>query len=105
MLLLQKTVNKLISNLGKISYNIDNHKNELPASANNFQKQKMHKRFSARAGIEPIIGHLNQDYRMSRNYLLDEQGDLINTLLAAAGFNLRKMLLRLKAGALEFLSG
>ena len=38
---------------------------------------------------------------MSRNYLLNEQGDLVNTLLAAAGFNLRKMLQRLKAEALN----
>jgi IS5 family transposase len=74
---------------------------KLPASANNYQKQKIRKQFRARAGIEPIIGHLKQDHRMSRNYLLDEQGDIINTLLAAAGFNLRKMLQRLKAGALN----
>ena len=38
---------------------------------------------------------------MSRNYLLDEQGDLVNTLQAAARFNLRKMLQRLKAEALN----
>jgi IS5 family transposase len=48
----------------------------LPDWANNYQKQKMRKRFRARAGIEPIIGHLKQDHRMDRNYLLDEQGDL-----------------------------
>ena len=77
---------------------------KLPASASNYQKQKMRKRFRARAGIEPIIGHLKQDHRMSRNYLLDEQGDLVNTLLAAAGFNLRKMLQRLKAEALNIFS-
>jgi IS5 family transposase len=71
----------------------------LPAFINNYQKQKIRKQFRARAGIEPIIGHLKQDHRMSRNYLLDEQGDIINTLLAAAGFNLRKMLQRLKAEA------
>jgi IS5 family transposase len=74
---------------------------KLPGSANNYQKQKIRKRFRARAGIEPIIGHLKQDHRMSRNYLLDQQGDLVNTLLAAAGFNLRKMLQRLKAEALN----
>ena len=61
----------------------------------------MRKRFRARAVTEPIIGHLKQDHRLSRNYLLDEQGDLVNTLLAAAGFNLRKMLQRLKAEALS----
>jgi len=47
------------------------------------------------------MGHLKQYYRMSRNYLLDEQGDLVNTLLAVAGFNLRKMLQRLKAEAMN----
>jgi IS5 family transposase len=73
---------------------------KLPASANNYQKQKMRKRFRARAGIEPVIGHLKQDHRMGRNYLMDEAGDLVNTLLAAAGFNLRKMLQRLKAEVL-----
>jgi len=73
--------------------------NKLPASANNYQKQKIRKQFRARAGIEPIIGHLKQDHRMGRNYLLDEPGDSVNTLLAAAGFNLRKMLQRLKAQA------
>lgn len=73
--------------------------NKLPSSANNYQKQKIRKQFRARAGIEPIIGHLKQDHRMGRNYLLDEQGDIVNTLLAAAGFNLRKMLRRLKAEA------
>ena len=65
---------------------------KLPAYATNYQKQKARKRFRARAGIEPTIGHLKQDHRVGRNYLLDEQGDLVNTLLAAAGFNLRKML-------------
>jgi IS5 family transposase len=71
----------------------------LPSTANNYQKQKIRKQFRARAGIEPIIGHLKSDHRLSRNYLLDEVGDIANTLLAAAGFNLRKMLQRLKAGA------
>lgn len=76
---------------------------KLPSTANNYQKQKIRKQFRARAGIEPIIGHLKQDHRMGRNYLLDEQGDMVNTLLAAAGFNLRKMLQRLKAEALNVL--
>jgi len=40
---------------------------KLPASANNYQKQKIRKRFRARVGIEPIIGYLKQGYRMSRS--------------------------------------
>jgi transposase, IS5 family len=74
---------------------------KLPGSATRYQRQKVRKRFRLRAGIEPVIGHLKQDHRMSRNYLLDERGDLVNTLLAAAGFNLKKMLRRIKAGVID----
>jgi transposase, IS5 family len=74
----------------------------LPASTNSYQKQKARKRFRARAGIEPIIGHLKHDHRMLRNYLSGSQGDKINTLLAATGFNLKKMLRRLKSEAISF---
>lgn len=43
-----------------------------------------------RAAIEPIIGHLKHDYRLSRNWLKGSQGDAINLLLAATAWNLRK---------------
>lgn len=73
------------------------------AQASRYLINKTRKRFRARAGIEPIIGHLKQDHRMWRNFLLDEDGDKLNTILAATGFNLRKMLRRLEAGAMEIL--
>jgi IS5 family transposase len=65
--------------------------------ASNYEKQKARKYFKARAGIEPVIGHVKHDHRMIINYLSGTQGDAINTLLAAAGFNFRKMLRRIKA--------
>jgi IS5 family transposase len=74
---------------------------KLLASASRYLIQKTRKQFRARAGIEPVIGHLKQDHRMWRNFLLDEDGDKFNTILAATGFNLRKMLQRLEAGALD----
>ena len=40
-----------------------------------------------RAAIEPIIGHLKAEHRMDRNYLKGRDGDRINAVLAAAGFN------------------
>lgn len=64
-----------------------------------YQRQKMRQRFRARAGIEPVIGHIKHDHRMLRNYLLDEIGDTMNSILAAVGFNLRKMIRRLKSEA------
>jgi IS5 family transposase len=45
-----------------------------------------------RAAIEPTIGHLKSGNRMDRNYLTGQDGDRINALLSAAGYNLRKLL-------------
>ena len=45
-----------------------------------------------RAAIEPIIGHLKNDNRMSRNWLKGKDGDMINALLCGCGYNMRKLL-------------
>jgi IS5 family transposase len=45
-----------------------------------------------RAAIEPTIGHLKSGNRLDRNYLTRPEGDRINALLSAAGYNLRKLL-------------
>ena len=42
-----------------------------------------------RQAVEPVIGHLKADHRMARCWLKGAIGDAINTVLAAAGFNLR----------------
>jgi IS5 family transposase len=48
--------------------------------------------FRRRPAVEPLIGHLKSDNRMGRCYLKGKNGDRINALLAAAGYNLRKLL-------------
>ena len=53
---------------------------------------KMRARFRRRAAIEPVIGHLKQQYRLARCYLKGFVGDQVNLLLAAAAWNLRKWL-------------
>ena len=47
------------------------------------------RKFCKRAGIEPVIGHLKSDHRMMRNYLKGTLGDAINTMMAAAAYNMR----------------
>lgn len=54
-----------------------------------YQKRKVRKKFCKRAGIEPVIGHLKSDHRMMRNYLKGILGDAINTMMAAAAYNMR----------------
>jgi IS5 family transposase len=44
-----------------------------------------------RSAIEPVIGHLKHDHRMTRNFLHGADGDRINALLVGCGFNLRKL--------------
>lgn len=59
-------------------------------NATPYEKTKARKLFRRRAGIEPVIGHLKQDYRLSRNYLKGTDGDMANVLLAATAYNLAK---------------
>ena len=54
-----------------------------------YEKQKLRKGFKRRAAIEPKIGHLKQDHRLSRNFYKGIKGDDINVMLAAAGMNFK----------------
>jgi len=66
----------------------------LPASPlqrdNRYQRDKKRKRCRRRAAIEPIIGHLKTDFRLTRNFLKGIAGDNINLLMAACAWNMAK---------------
>ena len=55
-------------------------------------KQKKHSLFRKRAGIEPVIGHCKSDHRLSRNFHKGLFGDSINVMLAAAAFNIKRVM-------------
>jgi len=59
---------------------------------NRYQRDKKRKQCRRRAAIEPIIGHLKSDFRLSRNFLKGITGDEINLLMAAVAWNLKKWL-------------
>jgi transposase, IS5 family len=44
-----------------------------------------------RAAVEPVIGHLKSDHRMDRNFLIGSHGDAANAVLAAVGYNFRRL--------------
>ena len=60
------------------------------------QKRRMtpaiKRQLKRRAAVEPVIGHLKNGHRMNRNYLAHTQGDAINPILAAAGYNFHLIL-------------
>jgi len=49
-----------------------------------------------RAAVEPVIGHTKEEHRMGRNYLAGRHGDANNSILAAAGYNFRRLIRWLK---------
>jgi transposase, IS5 family len=57
---------------------------------------KIKREMRRRSAVEPVIGHLKSEHRMGRNYLWHRQGDAINAVLAAAGYNFRLLLRWLK---------
>ncbi len=50
-----------------------------------------------------IIGHLKADHRMNRCYLKGEQGDRLNAVLCAAGYNIKWLLRMIAKKAVAFL--
>ena len=50
-----------------------------------------------RSAVEPVIGHAKSYRRMGRNFLKGVQGDAANAVLAAAGYNFRRILAWLAA--------
>ncbi len=68
-----------------------------------YQKQKLRKGFRRRAAIEPKIGHLKSDHRLSRNFYKGIIGDNINVMLAAASMNFKRMMNKWKNNPLVFI--
>jgi IS5 family transposase len=58
-----------------------------------------------RNAIEPIIGHEKAEHRLERNRLAGELGDQLNAVMAACGFNIKKLLRAFCAVILEWLEG
>jgi transposase, IS5 family len=73
--------------LGTNIITADNNKNKTA-----YQKQKLRHGFRRRAAIEPRIGHLKSDHRLSRNFYKGILGDNINVMLAAAAMNFKRMI-------------
>ena len=53
---------------------------------------KIKRELRRRAAVEPVIGHLKAEHRMGRNYLWFRRGDAANAVLAAAGYNFRRLI-------------
>ena len=53
---------------------------------------KIKRELRRRSAVEPVIGHLKAEHRMGRNYLWFRRGDAANAILAAVGYNFRRLI-------------
>ncbi len=89
-----KAINDAYVDLGYRKHGHEGHTNVHIVNNRKMKKLTRHVRglWKRRAAIEPIIGHLKNDNRMSRNWLKGKDGDMINALLCGCGYNMRKLL-------------
>lgn len=79
-----------------LGYRGHNYQGEAKVNIVNLAKQKhkpkkLLKWSKRRSAIEPIFGHLKNGNRLDKSRLKGVEGDYINAVLAACGFNLRKL--------------
>ena len=72
------------------------------AGKSEYEKLKWRAKWRIRAAIGPIIGNVKHDCRMVKNYLKGQIRDKINALMAAAGFNFRRLLRKLNMEIIFF---
>jgi IS5 family transposase len=63
-----------------------------PTTTTPTQRKKLINGFARRAAIEPRIGHLKSDHRLSKNFYKGFVGDNINVMLAAAAMDFKRMI-------------
>lgn len=62
-----------------------------------YQKRKLSEAHRKRAGIEPVIGHIKSNHRLNKNFYKGIIGDNINIMLAASGFNFKRIINKWKS--------
>ena len=62
-----------------------------------YKRKKISEAHKKRAAIEPVISHVKADHRLDRNFYKGIVGDNINIMLAAAGFNFKRIMNKWKS--------
>ncbi len=83
-----KTVRYLFGDKGYRGHDYEGETKVIIETSSNRKKHKLLKR---RSSIEAVFSHAKQYHRMGRNFLKGLHGNLINTILSACGYNLKKI--------------
>ena len=80
---------------GKYEYKVDDITVHIVKRGWHKVERTLRKWLSRRSAIEPVIGHMKSDCRLDRNYLKGKEGDRVNAILCACGYNMRKLLVHI----------
>lgn len=88
------TIKMAAADKGYRGHNYSNNDIEVQITKKGWRKLSatLRKWLSRRSAVEPVIGHMKSDSRLGVNFLKGNQGDGINAILCACGFNMRKLL-------------
>jgi len=96
-----KTIDYLFTDKGYKGHGYDGETTVIMETSANKKKYKKLKR---RSSIETVFSHTKLDHRMGRNFLKGEHGNLVNTIMAACGYNLRKIYNKFRKAFLKLFS-
>lgn len=97
----KKTINYLFADKG---YKGHDYKGDTQVLIETQKNKKKHKLLKRRSSIETVFSHSKQEHRMGRNYLKGTHGNLVNTILSACAYNLKKIYNKFKEAYKELLS-
>lgn len=85
---------KVFTDQGYRGHNNTNENIEVHIVKRGMKKLKASLRYwlKRRSAIEPVIGHMKNDNGTKRNHLKGQEGDAMNAILIACGYNLRRCL-------------
>jgi transposase, IS5 family len=90
--LIGNTIERVIADAGYRGHNAPRPFQVYTAGQKRGVTPEIKRAFKRRAAVEPVIGHLKEHHRMGRNQLAHRAGDASNAVLAAVGYNFRRIL-------------
>jgi IS5 family transposase len=90
--LIGNTITRVIADAGYRGHNAPRPFQVYTAGQKRGVTPEIKRAFKRRATVEPVIGHLKEHHRMGRNQLAHRAGDAANAILAAVGYNFRRLL-------------
>ena len=99
--LVNQTISYLFVDKG---YRGHNYKGKTEVVIETKRNRKKHPMLKRRSSIEAVISHMKRYHRLARNYLKGVQGNLVNTIFAACGYNLKKIYNKFKRAYIKMLS-